>query len=172
MVKIDKLYYLTEVAKYNSINKAAESLYITKAAVSNSIKQLERQCGYPILERTYRGVRLTKNGERAVKIAEQVLSLCDEIERLGNEKVKKKEKYNLILTRGISKLLSKHLVGPSSKVLQYFKLEERYINLEDICERLSSHTIALVMVARKEIEIMKKRKTLRVQNYIVQKCTL
>lgn len=87
---------------------------------------------------------MTKNGERAVKIAEQVLSLCDEIERLGNEKVKKKEKYNLILTRGISKLLSKHLVGPSSKVLQYFKLEERYINLEDICERLSSHTIALV----------------------------
>ena len=79
MLKLEQLYYLTKVAKYNSINKAAEELYITKAAVSAAMKELEKHCGYPILERTYRGVRLTKNGEKVVKLAEQILTLCEEI---------------------------------------------------------------------------------------------
>ena len=55
---------------------------MAKAAVSTAMKQLEKDCGYPILERTYHGVRLTANGKKVVKIAEQILKLCDEIETM------------------------------------------------------------------------------------------
>ena len=156
MLKIEQLYYLTQVAKYNSINKAAESLYITKAAVSSSIKQLEKQCGYPILERTYRGVRLKKNGERVVKIAEQVLSLCDEIERLGNEKSELVEKKDLIVPNQILKLLSSKLIGINSDVLDYFILHEVENNIEKICELLKENVLALVGVVEDDIKVIEK----------------
>lgn len=79
MIKTEQLYYLTQVAKYNSINKAAEKLYMTNAALSTAMKQLEKECGYDILERTYRGVKLTEKGKAVVKLAEQILALQDEI---------------------------------------------------------------------------------------------
>ena len=155
MLKIEQLYYLTQVAKYNSINKAAESLYITKAAVSSSIKQLEKDCGYPMLERTYRGVRLTENGERAVKMAEQVLSLCEEIEGLGNEKVEQNEKCNLIIMESIFKLLSSKIIGPKSKVIDWFTLTESNESVESICDLLDDNTIALITLTSTDLQKIK-----------------
>lgn len=156
MLKMEQLLYLTRVAKYNSINKAAESLYITKAAVSSSIKQLEKECGYPMLERTYRGVRLTKNGERAVKMAEQVLSLCEEIEGLECEKAEKIEKKELIVPNQILKLLSSKLLGFNSNVLDYFILHEVENNIEKICELLKEDVLALVGVVEDDIKVIEK----------------
>ena len=150
MIKTEQLYYLTQVAKYNSIHKAAEKLYMTSAAVSSAMKQLEKECGYAILERTYRGVRLTKDGKCVLQVAEQILALCDSIQSINEKSVKEVVKTNLILTTVISKFLSKRLVGSSSKVLQYFNLLEENKRLEEICQQLSEDTIALVMMDEKE----------------------
>lgn len=161
MIKMEQLYYLTQVAKYNSINKAAETLYITASAVSAAMKQLEKECGYAILKRTYRGVKLTKNGEYVLKVAEQVLALCDSLKNINEEEYRDMVvKKNLILTITISRFLSKRLVGPSSKIPEYFNLIEENKSVEEICHLLSQDTIALVMIDEK------KNKLLQMENGI------
>ena len=154
MLKLEQLYYLTKVAKYNSINKAAEELYITKAAVSAAIKQLEKECGYPILERTYHGVRLTKNGEKVVKLAEQVIALCEEIETMPLEQEEQRDKTRLVITPETLKLLSKKIVGPSSKVIKYFLIEEQnnYARIKDAIINNAVVLLTLTPEKRKKIE--------------------
>lgn len=151
MLEIRQLYYLIEVAKYNSINKAAENLFITKAAVSTAIKQLEKNLGYDIIERTYRGVRLTEDGEKVVKMAEQILGLCREIESLGNKKIYlQSEKYDLIVQSQILKLLSSKIIGFDSHIMDQFSLVEETGGIEDICESLEPGKIALIGLSNKE----------------------
>ena len=43
MIKIEQLYYLTQIAKYHSVNKVAEKLYMSSASISTAIKQLEKE---------------------------------------------------------------------------------------------------------------------------------
>lgn len=50
------------VADFLSFTKAAEQLYLTQPAVSQSIKKLESELGCSLFDRTAQGLRLTKEG--------------------------------------------------------------------------------------------------------------
>ena len=145
MLKLEQLYYLTEVAKHNSINQAAENLYITSAAVSTAIKQMEKECGYDILERTYRGVKLTEQGKEVVKIAEKMLALHDEVLALGKQEEVVKEKYALVVNRSTLKLLQNKIVGPKARVLEYFNLMEISSDIKDYHDYLQKDAIVLTL---------------------------
>lgn len=152
MLKLEQLYYLTQVAKYNSINKAAENLYITSAAVSTAIKQMEKECGYEILERTYRGVKLTEKGKQVVKTAEQMLALHDEILGLGKEPTITKEKYKLLMSQSTLKLLSNKIIGPQARVLEYFNLLEIRNDDKEYMHYLKNNAIIITLFHLSERE--------------------
>ncbi len=59
----EKWKCLLTVVKYGSINKAAEKLDYTQSGLSCLIHSLEKECGLSLLERNWKGVRLTKAGE-------------------------------------------------------------------------------------------------------------
>ena len=50
-------------AKHLSISRAAEELFVTPAAVSQQIKQLEDHLGFPLFRRTARSLLLTDEGQ-------------------------------------------------------------------------------------------------------------
>ena len=79
MIKTEQLYYLTQIAKYNSLTATAKELYVNKSTLSTAIAQLEKECGFEILEKTYRGVTFTPQGKLLLEQAEQILELMNEI---------------------------------------------------------------------------------------------
>ncbi len=56
------------------LSQAAQILYTTQPHVSKTIKKLERTLGYQLLERSKRGVELTKEGEKVYDQARKMLS--------------------------------------------------------------------------------------------------
>ncbi len=66
------------VARYNNISKAAEELFVSQSAVTQSIKKLESEIGDVLFYRTRKGVELTESG----KILFDYLN--DNIERIEN----------------------------------------------------------------------------------------
>lgn len=54
------------VAKCGSLTRAAEELYISQPAVSQSIKQLENQLGVSLFNRTHRGMELSEQGGKLI----------------------------------------------------------------------------------------------------------
>lgn len=78
----EQLRYLVEVSKNTSIAAASEKLFMTSQAVSISIKKLEDELGFPLLNRSYKGVSLTDEGVWLVTLAENFLS---EIEQKKNQ---------------------------------------------------------------------------------------
>ena len=72
MVNLDLYRVFYVVAKRGSLTKAAEELYISQPAVSQSVKQLENQLGVALFNRTHRGMELSeecgKRFEELVKV--------------------------------------------------------------------------------------------------------
>lgn len=163
MIKTEQLYYLMQVAKYNSINKAAEELYMTKAAVSTAIKQLEKDCGYQILERTYRGVHLTEKGQRVIKLAEQILSLCEEIEQMASNLEPKIEKNDLFVTALTLNLLSQRIIGRGSKTMKYYNIIEINDNIEEICNTVKGNAVALLLLRESQKRIAENNPDIKVK---------
>jgi DNA-binding transcriptional LysR family regulator len=83
MVNLELYRVFYTVAKCGSLTKAADELYISQPAVSQSIKQLESQLGISLFNRTHRGMELSAQGGKVIfhKI-EQALSLFGEAETM------------------------------------------------------------------------------------------
>lgn len=61
------LHWLLMLAEQGSFTRAAERLEVSKAAMSQKIKELEQAAGVALVQRTTRSVRLTEAGEKLVE---------------------------------------------------------------------------------------------------------
>jgi DNA-binding transcriptional LysR family regulator len=81
-----QIRYALSVAKERSFTKAAKRLNISQSAVSEQVKLLEDEAGFPLFQRTPRGVDVTDRGRtflyEAERIVGDVLSLSDTARRL------------------------------------------------------------------------------------------
>ena len=59
---LKQILYVRAVSKAGSIGKAAESLFISQSSLSESIRNLEREYGMVLFERTSKGISLTRQG--------------------------------------------------------------------------------------------------------------
>jgi DNA-binding transcriptional LysR family regulator len=81
MVNLELYKVFYTVAKCGSLTRAAEELYISQPAVSQSIKQLESQLGVTLFNRTHRGMELSAQGGKAIFAkVEQALRLFKDAE--------------------------------------------------------------------------------------------
>lgn len=78
--------YALSVAKERSFTKAAARLNISQSAVSEQVRLLEDEVGFPLFRRTGRGIELTERGRtflyEAERVAGDLLSLSDTARRL------------------------------------------------------------------------------------------
>ena len=74
---LQQLQYLVAIAETNSINQAAQSLFVSQSSISKAIKQLEEELGTTLIVRTKNGAVLTKAGSEAMMIASHILSAHD-----------------------------------------------------------------------------------------------
>lgn len=78
-----RVFYWT--AQTGSLSKAADRLYITQPAVSQTLKQLEAKLGGQLFFRTSRGVTLTAEGQVLFRYLEQAFGLMDVAEKALGE---------------------------------------------------------------------------------------
>ncbi|GAA3640391.1 LysR family transcriptional regulator [Kineosporia mesophila] len=78
ILDIAPLRSFVAVADTGGFQRAATSLHLSQAAVSQHVRKLESATGRPLVERHGRGSRLTADGERLLSQARRILALHDE----------------------------------------------------------------------------------------------
>lgn len=81
-----QLVYVMEVAQYLSINRAAQSLFVSQSGISTSIKELERELGIVLFKRTNKGVVLTDEGREFLEHARELVESKNRIQEIYRSK--------------------------------------------------------------------------------------
>ena len=68
-MRIEHLHYFLTIASQKSITKAAQELYISQPALSEALRNLEKELGFPLVIRSRKGITLTENGAEFAKYA-------------------------------------------------------------------------------------------------------
>lgn len=137
MVNLELYRVFYAVAKCGSLTKAAESLYISQPAVSQSIKQLEGQLGGRLFSRTPKGMELTEAGKAIVAYVEKAINLLAEAE----DKFSQLEGIAISTIKiGASDTLCKHYLLPH---IEKFHKKYPQINLQ-LYNRTTLETIELL----------------------------
>ena len=118
-MNIQQLTYIVEIANCKSISRAAEYLFVSQPALSQQIRNLEKELGYRVFHRTSKGLELTEdkmdlvleylekqkidivNAEVGVDNAEDLILDNDDI-ILDDEDEVEVEKIDLSVPEGVS----------------------------------------------------------------------
>jgi len=76
-----QLRYFVAVAEELNFSRAAERLHLSQPALSDAIRKLEAELGFPLLRRTSRRVSLTPAGETLLDESREVLARLEEAVR-------------------------------------------------------------------------------------------
>mgnify|MGYP000856380478 FL=1 len=74
---IQQLATFIQVAEAGSFGKAAEILFISTPAIVQQINLLEERCGFPLFNRSNRGVSLTPAGQSLYEDGKKIIELSD-----------------------------------------------------------------------------------------------
>lgn len=135
--RIEQYRIFNVVAKSQSFSKAAEALFMTQSAVSQSIKQLESSIDMILFQRTSKGVRLTEAGNILYKYTSSAMELL-ETGLLKIDALKTLDDGELKI--GASDSISTHFLLPHLEM--FHKI---YPNIKiKIINRVTSETIDLL----------------------------
>ncbi len=113
---IQQVLYVLEIAARSSVSQAAQKLYLSQSALSQQLRRLEEELGYPLFSRTANGLQLTAEGsrfcEQARPVAERWYEFCKEVQKQPSA-----EPMRLRLGIG-SRVYSNHLFP---KIADYFR---------------------------------------------------
>ena len=73
-----QLQALVQVARHQSVSRAAEAMHVTQPAVSLHLKLLEEAAGTPLTRKQGRNIQMTSAGELLVGYAGRILTLWEE----------------------------------------------------------------------------------------------
>lgn len=89
---IQQLRYVAVICDAGSLNKASERLYIAQPSLTNAVRELEKELGIVLFNRSGRGVTPTNDGLEFIRYAREVLAQYDNLlERYVNGGALKKK---------------------------------------------------------------------------------
>ena len=133
-VRLELYRVFLEVAKQGNISAAAQILFISQSAVSQSVKQLEEQLQVRLFSRSTRGVSLTSEGKLLLEYVSHALGLLQS----GEEKIAASRQL----------LTGELIIGASDTVTKTYllsRLEAFHKDYPDIRIRILNGTTSMVL---------------------------
>ncbi|MFE1957577.1 LysR family transcriptional regulator [Streptomyces sp. NPDC059479] len=84
-MRIEQLEYVAAVTRLGSLRRAAESLHLSQPALSETIRNLERELGVDILDRRRSGARISDEGRELLPHIIGVLDAVDKLRRAADD---------------------------------------------------------------------------------------
>lgn len=85
---MEHIIMFNKIASEQSISKVAQANHISQPALSQQMQKLEEELGVKLLERSNRGITLTKAGQVMLKYSSQFMGIYEDLkEELGNLRV-------------------------------------------------------------------------------------
>jgi DNA-binding transcriptional LysR family regulator len=78
-VRIEQLEYIAAVTRFGSLRRAAEELHLSQPALSETVRNLERELGVDLLERKRSGAKVSDEGR---ELLPHIMTVLDAVDRL------------------------------------------------------------------------------------------
>ena len=140
------LLYFWTVAKEQGVSKAAEVLHVAQPTVTAQVRALERALGQRLFERQGRNLRLTAEGEKVFRYADEIFSLGRELlQTVKGEPQQAPRRFRVGVSDALPKLTTYRLLEPALAIQPAFRLHVRIDKTERLLGELAVHALDIVI---------------------------
>ncbi|MBP1745116.1 MAG: transcriptional regulator [Firmicutes bacterium] len=138
MIQLQQLIIFEKVAETSSMNKAAEALFMSQPNLSKAIRNLEKELGIRIFDRTNKGVKLTEDGYRLYKYVKTMHRQLDMIQGISREEAPDNISVSAYPCPVLYRVLGEFYKNNREKHIEVTLKEERVQSIIDSVANLQS----------------------------------
>lgn len=141
MISIKKLQVFSSIAKQGNLTAAAAELYLSKAAVSQALSELETHLKAPLFDRVHPRLKLNQQGRLLQPLADEVLSRVSDIEQLFLQNQLQGQ-----LRLGASQTIGNYLLPPLLTALPPGQIRVSIENTFSLCQQVMQFELDLALI--------------------------
>ncbi len=149
MLNYKQLYYFWNVAKCGGVIRAAERLNVTPQTISGQLGELERSLDTDLFRRTGRRLELTSAGTLALRHAEEIFQIGNELEALLRQRPLGADlPFRVGVVDAVPKSMAHRLLKPALELSEPVRLICHEAKPESLFGELAIHKLDLVIADR------------------------
>ena len=141
-----KLITLLKVYETGNYTRAAEKLSLTQPAVSQHIKQLEREMNAVIFDRTGGKIRPTPEGKLIIQYAERVVSLYETLQRSLVDRKRSIDHLRVGITHTSESNIVTEVLAKYAEQQENMKITIRTDTISNLYEMLRTYKLDIAVV--------------------------
>lgn len=145
-ISLKQLKVFVGITQHSTLTAASESLFLSKAAVSMALSELEKQLGHPLFDRVNHRLILNQEGQKLLPLADELLHRANDINTLFSSHAKASGTLKI----GASDTIGNHVL-PS--ILSGFRQQQQHYsqqvfisNSELICQKLRDFELDIALI--------------------------
>ncbi|MGE4262319.1 LysR family transcriptional regulator [Shewanella sp.] len=142
MISIKQLQVFAAIARYGNMTQAAEALFLSKGAVSQSLAELERQLATQLFDRVHPRLQLNSQGQQLQPLADEVLARVSDIGQLFSPEAIAAGTVRL----GASQTIGNYLLPQLLAAFPEADIRVEISNTHKLCQQLANFELDLALI--------------------------
>ncbi|MFM2589075.1 LysR family transcriptional regulator [Vibrio sp. TBV020] len=150
-ISLKQLKVFITITQHDTLTSASEALFLSKAAVSMALSELEKQIGHSLFDRVNNRLILNQEGQKLLPLADELIARSQDIEQLFDNDQALTGELKIGASDTIGNQVAPYLLQDFRAATQH-KSQSLFIsNSALICEKLIDYELDLALIEGKTL---------------------
>lgn len=148
-ITLKQLKVFTTITQHKTLTASAEKLFLTKAAVSLSLGELERQLGHALFDRVNNRLILNQEGKQLLPVADELLHRSEDINHMFQAENRLHGQLKIGASDTIGNQVVPYLLRDFRQQAQHLDQSLFISNTTLICQKLTDYELDIGLIEGK-----------------------
>ncbi|NAW55970.1 MULTISPECIES: LysR family transcriptional regulator [unclassified Vibrio] len=150
-ISLKQLRVFTTITRHKTLTAASEALYLSKAAVSMALAELEKQLGHALFDRVNNRLILNQEGQKLLPLADELLSRANAIDDLFAAEHSLSGQLRIGASDTIGNQVAPYLLSDFRLHTQHRSQSLFISNSAQICQKLVDYELDIALIEGKTL---------------------
>ncbi|MGL6026988.1 MAG: LysR substrate-binding domain-containing protein [Vibrio sp.] len=150
-ISLKQLRVFTTITQHKSLTIAAQVLYLSKAAVSVALSELEKQLGHALFDRVNNRLVLNQEGQKLLPLADELLQRANDIDRLFDEQQNLTGKLRIGASDTVGNQIAPYLISAFRQLHPHPSQSLFISNSAQVCQKLVDYELDIGLIEGKTL---------------------
>ncbi|KIE22246.1 XRE family transcriptional regulator [Vibrio sinaloensis] len=150
-ISLKQLKVFITITQHETLTSASEALFLSKAAVSMALSELEKQIGHSLFDRVNNRLILNQEGQKLLPLADELIERAQDIEQLFDNDQTLSGELKIGASDTIGNQVAPYLLSDFRQQTQHRSQSLFISNSALICEKLVDYELDLALIEGKTL---------------------
>ncbi|MBO0214320.1 LysR family transcriptional regulator [Vibrio sp. Vb2880] len=150
-ISLKQLRVFTTITQHKTLTAAAEVLFLSKAAVSMALSELEKQLGHALFDRVNNRLILNQEGQKLLPLADELLSRAKDLDHLFEDNQTLSGQLRIGASDTIGNQVAPYLLSAFRAQFQHQSQSLFISNSALICQKLVDYELDIALIEGKTL---------------------